>query len=61
MEPYMELSKLVKLLATDVDEAKPSPGFGGLVGCPISKYCKRTSSLLGVLGDDPKDWLDTWK
>lgn len=55
MEPYIEVSKLVKLLATDVDEARPSPGLGGLVGCPISKYCKRTSSLLGVLGDDPKD------
>lgn len=56
MEPYIEDSKVVKLLATDVDEAKPSPaGFGGVVGCPISKYCKRTSSLLGVFGDEPKD------
>lgn len=55
MEPFNEASKLVMLLATDDDIANPKPGFGGVVECPMSKYCKRTSSLLGVFGDEPND------
>jgi hypothetical protein len=56
IDPFIDISMLAMLLAIDVDVIEVLPrlcGFDGLWS--KSKYCKRSSHLLGVLGDKPKD------
>lgn len=53
IEPFIDMSKLGMPLAIDVDAMEPSVLFDGLWS--KSKYCKRSSHLLGVFGDKPKD------